>query len=329
MKKLTGTGLFFVLAGCFKEVTVSEIAGRLSFSYESSAVAVWPFKLTILFSALCLLVACGESVPQHKKLSVERQIGIHDQTNDLLEKARLAGHISNIHWDPELAVQWSAKAKQHKSSWRLQNCDVGNIPSQKEELLAELNALPKPHRQNDYGDVTRIYKGLYELCGEQIYADRYGEYSSLLKFASIKKSICNLEIGGTALGDVIQHEFSGYALLTREEARNLGAAASAGYGECQCVLHDYFKVPDNISIGFCIGPDYQDCKDTAYCGATADRAELAKKLDGYEYKFPGVSDPYESFSAPTNLLSAPQALEWGKARTAELVRQFCSGNPDC
>jgi len=279
---------------------------------------------------LVALVSCGDSVPESTRKSLERQIGIHNRTTDLLEKAQLAEDISKRHWDSEQSEQWLVKSRKHKSAWRVQYCGGNGMSPREENLLSELDGYPKPHRENDWHSISRTYGSLYALCGEKTYAELYGEYASLAKFASIKDSICGLTVNPSVLGNVIRGEFADFAPISEDEARELGLAASKGYGECQCVLHDHFKIKDNISIGFCIGKDYQDCRDEAYCGATADRIELAEKLDGYQYKFPGVSDPYADYS-PTGFSpsSYSQALEWGKVQTEALVRDYCSSTADC
>lgn len=60
--------------------------------------------------------------------------------------------------------------------------------------------------------------------------------------------------------------FSHIPELNYRESQELGELAVVGYGECMCALHNALGIKDDMSIGYCVGSQYMECEETAFCG---------------------------------------------------------------
>lgn len=286
-----------------------------------------------LFILPIALNACGDATPvasDYERRVVLAYEADYERATDFIERAEIAQKIADAHWDPAKSSDWISKAKDNQSNWKKQNCKAGFVSEAERELLGKLNGLPKPPRNNDFYQFARFYESLFALCGDNKYAESYAEFKALAEFDSRTNRICKKTIhtySSKVMAGEILRTYYDLTEMTSIVAGKLGAEAVKGYGECQCVMHDYFKVRDNISIGFCIGPNYQDCRDTAYCGASADRVALAEKLGGYKYEFPKNSSTYGSGISPGS--SASELLDWGMSQTQSLMRDYCMRTPDC
>jgi hypothetical protein len=285
-----------------------------------------------LVAVLVVLVACGDKVPDWKKSSTSRNVAEFNSAISSWEKRNIALRLARDHWSEKERTKWQKTGEELTAKWRDENC-VTDFKSEEEQgLLNEISAIRISF--NDYESIARKYRSLYDLCGEKSYLEQFSEFESLSEFASKTKSICEEVVHtyrGSAVGEKIQSVYRELTSMDEITAIELGNRAVEGYGNCLCVMHDYFEVRDNFSIGFCVGPNYFTCSHpqlgNAYCGQGADREKLAKIVGDYKYRVPRGSSSYGSYLSPG--ATAADLLEYGKRKTDELVAEHCAGNPDC
>ena len=284
-------------------------------------------RFALCISIFCALVACGEEVPKWQLERVAEYEREYESTDDLWEKKHTAELLAKYHWDPREAVNWDTVAVSQADKWRQSNCTAGQASKREQDLLEKVTGYSMPPTNIEWSGLAETYGDLYELCFDQAYADKYAEFKALAEFDGRTSAICEEVIrtySGFALADKILSEYSQLASMTRTVAQELGDKAVVGYGECQCAMHHHFKVRDNMSIGFCIEDKYYDC-ETAYCGATGDRVEIAKK--GYRYEIPRNSFRYGSDISPGS--SASELMEWGRIQTQNLMDNYCNQPGNC
>lgn len=284
-------------------------------------------KLSVLSTLVVatLVFGCGESVPDYQRENVNWLIKQYNGSSDLWDKGKAAQRIANVHWSEKEKLKWLKKSENHKANWRGANCKVGVKSAAEMRLLADLPSR-RPLSGNDWSGAALGYKQLFELCGDLTYAEKHAEYKGLAEFYAKTEDICGEVVhtySGSVVGAAIKRNYSDLSGMTDEVAQNLGKKAVEGYGECMCVMHNYFGVKDQISIGFCIDDTYHECK-TAFCGATGDRKSIAEALNGYRYRMPRASSYQSLYGAGYSDL-----LEWGKRQTEILVQEYCSTDPNC
>lgn len=281
--------------------------------------------LLLILGVTALNLGCGESVPDYERDYVNRLITNYNGSSDLWEKGQAAQRIATSHWSEKEKQKWIKKSEIHKADWRDSNCKAGAKSAVEIRLLNDLPSR-KPLAGIDWSDAAYAYQQLFDLCGDQTYAEKHSKYKGLAEFYSKTRDICGEVVhtySGSVVGAAIKRNYSTLSEMTNEVAQGLGEKAVEGYGECMCVMHNYFGVKDQISIGFCIDDTFHECK-TAFCGATGDRKEIAKALNGYRYSAPRGSSYQSSYGAGYSDL-----LEWGKRQTEILVQDYCSTNPHC
>jgi hypothetical protein len=284
----------------------------------------------MILLVVLMLVGCDQT-PTYKKELVADWISRFNESENLFEKKRLAHDISRTHWNKPGRLRWKSVGDDLTLQWRSLNCKPG-LESQEEKRL--LSRTRGRVAFNDYSSLASTYKKLFDLCGEESYLEQYAEFNALTKFASKTKTVCGEVVhtySGGVVGSKILSTYKDLTSMNASVANRLGNQAVKGYGDCMCVMHDYFKVKDNFSIGFCMGPEYFSCSHPkvggAYCGQSRDRTKLAAIIGDYEYSVPRETSSYGSYASPGS--TAADLLEWGKAQTESLVRDYCSGNPDC
>lgn len=286
----------------------------------------------MIFIVLLMLAGCGESVPDYKKSYISNRISEFNETQDLLKKKEIAYSIARSHWNEKDRLSWESMGGDITAQWRSKNCNPGLKSNEERRLLSEISSTRVTF--NDYGSIASNYKSLFDLCGEKSYLEPYAEFNALREFSSKTESICGEVVhtySGGVVGSKILSTYKELTSMNEAVASKLGNQAVKGYGECMCVMHDYFKVKDNFSIGFCVGHNYFTCSHPqmsgAFCGQNGDRTKLAEIVGDYEYHVPRGSSSYGSYASPGS--TAADLLEWGKAQTESLVRDYCSSDPNC
>lgn len=286
----------------------------------------------IIFIVVVMLSGCDEPVPDYKKRYIAGQISDFHETQELFEQKNIAYRIARGHWKEKHRMHWEAVGDELTDEWQSKNCKPGFKSNEERRLLAEISSTRVS--MNEYASIASDYYSLFGLCGEKSYLEPYAEFKALGEFSSKTKSICGEVVhtySGGVVGNKILSTYKDLTSMNESVANKLGDQAVEGYGECMCVMHDYFKVKDNFSIGFCVGPDYFTCSHPqmsgAFCGESGDRTKLARIVGDYEYRVPRGTSSYGSYASPGS--TATDLLEWGKAQTESLVRDYCSGNPDC
>ena len=286
----------------------------------------------LVLGIFLILTGCGESATDTERKYINIMTSEFHETQNLLAKKKIADDIAKNHWNEKSRFKWTEITEELKTQWKLENCTPGFKSYEEKRILSEVASTRVSF--NDYRDIAWNYRRLFDLCGNENYLEPYAEFSALAKFASKTRSICGEVVhtySGEMIGRKIRSSYEELKSMNESIARKLGDQAVEGYGECMCVMHDYFKVKDNFSIGFCVGPEYFTCSHPqisgAYCGESGDRAELAKTVGDFEYRVPRGNSSYGSYASPGS--TAADLLEWGKAQTESLVRDYCSGNPDC
>jgi hypothetical protein len=287
------------------------------------------------FSIILMLITiagCSEPVSDSTKYLVSKYMADFKSAETILDKKEAAERVAMFHWKEKDRIKWQNRADKLMNDWRSQNCVTGVKSNEEKALLSKISSTRITF--NDYNSIAINYKKLFELCFEESYGESYSEFNALSEFASKTNSICGEVVHTYSGEDVARKIRSVYKeLSTMDEvtSRVLGNEAVKGYGKCMCVMHDYFKVRDNISIGFCIGPNYFTCSHPqmsgAFCGESGNRDEMAKIIGDYKYRTPRGISSYGSYLSPGS--TAADLLEWGKSQTESLVRSYCSGNPDC
>ena len=281
---------------------------------------------------LIMVSGCSEPASDSKKWLVSHYISEYQNSQNILEKKVAAYRIASIHWKEKDRLKWKKMGDDLTAQWRSENCSPGFKSNEEKRLLSEVTSTRVTF--NDYSSIAFDYKSLFDLCGDESYLKPYAEFRALAEFSGNTNSICGEVVhtySGEVVGRKIQSRYKELTSMSETIALKLGNQAVEGYGECMCVMHDYFKVKDNFSIGFCVGPDYFTCSHPqmsgAFCGESGDRSKLAGIVGDYEYRVPRGTSSYGSYASPGS--TAADLLEWGKAQTESLVRDYCRGNSDC
>lgn len=301
------------------------------------------FTSTILLTGL-VLQGCGPDISESKKnilLRAEESYRSAGEDN-FLEKQTYARRLSKQHWDESKRKLWADRASEAARGWKEKNPNSEFDSALEEDLNKELKRSTRIDF-NNYGMFAYRYRELYEITGKEEYLDPKIKFEGLSEFRHTTQQICRpyqptaesiFWRVTSADQEKLQSVYAGSASFSMEDAERISKMA-LGLGACMCAMHDYFKVRDNFSIGFCLNAKYYTCshpqvpkkpypQEKAFCGDKGDREKLASIIGDYRYSVEPIDLPGEYAGQVSSDL-----LEFGKRQTEKLVQDYCATNPNC